>query len=356
MNKKEPDKNPPRTKLLENCPICRSQNTTHFFTSPDRLHGTPGEFSYHICDSCKTVFQNPMVVNDDLHLCYPSEYTPYNYDPEMPELNFEANGNHGFLANSRSLLRQSIIKEVWSEPLAGFAGLTGKLLAKSRTIRERAFYGIMHDECLPHARGQHFALDVGCGAGWMLKRLKQVGWQVEGVEWDKRAAAIAAERAGAKVWAGDFKEMELPGEKYGLIHLSHVFEHFDDPLSLLKRFYDLLSSKGKLVLIYPNPQSSDSEWYKNYWYAWDPPRHLIFPTPQSFKDYAFEIGFTGFKVNTIAAKHCWTNSKAYQLGLHPDENQPELSLKENLGLWYQRIMTTLGAQKGSELIVVLEKP
>lgn len=347
--------NAPRTEQLEDCPICSSKNTKHFFTSPDRLHGTPGEFSYHICGSCRTVFQNPRVIQEDLHLCYPPEYNPYNYNPETPEVNFEDNGNHGFIANSRHLIRKAVVKEVWGEPLAGFAGLTGKVLAKSHSVRERAFYGIVHDECLPREREKGFALDVGCGAGWMLKGLKQVGWQVEGIEWDKKAAEIASQRTGAKVYAGDFKKIELPKGKYGLIHLSHVFEHFDDPLSLLPRFYELLSRKGKLVLIYPNPHSFDSEWYKEFWYHWDPPRHLIFPAPQSFKEYARKVGFKNFKVNTVVAKHCWTNSKAYQMGLHPDKTQPELSLKENIGLLYQRFITRLGQNKGSEIIVVLEK-
>lgn len=346
----------PRTELLESCPICGNKNTKHYFISPDRLHNIPGEFAYHICDSCKTVFQNPMVIQEDLHLCYPSEYNPYSYDPEVPEINFETTGNNGFIGNSRNLIRQAIVKEVWGEPLTGFAGLTGKVLAKSRSARERAFYGIVPDECLPRERGKNFALDVGCGAGWMLKRLKQVGWQVEGIEWDKKAAEIAAERTGAKVYAGDFREIELPKEKYGLIFLSHVFEHFNDPLGSLQRFYELLAGKGKLVLIYPNPHSFDSEWFEEYWFNWDPPRHLIFPTPQSFTDHAHKIGFKDFKVNSIAAKHCWTNSKAYKLGSHPDKVQPKLSLAENIGLGYQLLMTKVGMIKGSEIIVVLEKP
>ncbi|HVE57175.1 MAG TPA: class I SAM-dependent methyltransferase, partial [Pyrinomonadaceae bacterium] len=271
------EKNSPRTEVLEKCPVCESKNTKLYFTSPDRLHGVAGEFGYHLCGKCKTVFQNPMVIQEDLHLCYPSEYTPYNYDPEMPEVSFEANGNHGFLVNSRNMLRQAIVKEVWHEPLPGVAGLAGKVLSKSRAARERAFYGIVLDECIPRERGKYFALDVGCGAGWMLKRLKQVGWQVEGIEWDKTAAEVAAERTGAKVWAGDFREIDLPENKYHLIFLSHVFEHFNDPLGALKRFYELLASQGKLVMIYPNPESLDSKWFDRDWFAWEVPRHLILP-------------------------------------------------------------------------------
>ena len=346
----------PRTRTLENCPICGERDTKHFFTSPDRLHGTPGDYKYDICIRCRTVFQNPMVVKEDLALCYPPRYAPYNYNPEMPELNFEAGGKRGFFAGSREAIRRAIAKAVWSEPSPGVAGLTGRVLARSRLFRERAFYGIVHDECLPNERGKYHALDVGCGAGWMLKRLKQVGWRVEGIEWDEKAAKIAADRTGARVWAGDFKEAELPKAKYHLIHLSHVFEHFDEPLSLLERFYELLAGNGRLVLIYPNPHSFDSRWFREYWYHWDPPRHLIFPTPESFTDHARRLGFVNIKVNSIVAKHCWLNSKAYKMGLHPDENLPDLNFSERLGYWYQRFITRLGATAGSELIVVLEKP
>jgi hypothetical protein len=72
-------------------------------------------------------------------------------------------------------------------------------------------------------------------------------------------------------------------------------------------------------------------------------------------DYAHQIGFKNFRFSSYAARHCWTNSKAYQLGLHPDKSQPELSWTEKIGFWYQRFMTRLGANKGSEVIVVLEK-
>ena len=346
----------PRTERLEKCPICGSGKVEYFFTSPDRLHGTPGDFTYDICASCRTVFQNPSVVKEDLHLCYPPAYTPYNYDPEMPAMNFEANAGGGFLNGSRDAFRRAIAKDVWSEPLPGFAGLTGRVLARSRFLRERAFYGIVPDECLPNERGKHYALDVGCGAGWMLKRLKEVGWRVEGIEWDAQAAAIAAERAGAKVWAGDFVEADLPKAKYRLIHLNHVFEHFTDPLGLLERSYELLAAGGKLVLIYPNPHSFDSRWFKQYWFHWDAPRHLIFPTPESFTEYARRLGFVNIKVNSIVAKHCWLNSKAYKMGSHPDKKLPRLSFTEQLGFLFQRFITRLGARQGSELIVVLEKP
>src|SRR6185369_2857671 len=111
---------------------------------------------------------------------------------------------------------------------------------------------LVTDECLPRCAKGGYALDVGCGAGWMLKRLSKVGWQVEGIEWDKKAAEIAQGRSKQKVYAGDFRDMNLPEAKYGLIFLSHVFEHFNEPRAVLGRLRNLLSARGKLVMIFPN--------------------------------------------------------------------------------------------------------
>jgi hypothetical protein len=158
------EKKSPRTALLEKCPICESKNTKQFFTSPDRLHGTPGEFSYHLCDSCETVFQNPMVIQEDLHLCYPSEYSPYNLKREIPEIDFDALPNGNF----RNNLRKAIVDEVKGKPTDGVAGTLGKMLAKNAFFRERAFYGLVMDELLPKGKGEQFALDLGCGAGWLM--------------------------------------------------------------------------------------------------------------------------------------------------------------------------------------------
>src|SRR5262245_59248097 len=70
----------PRTEVVEHCPICGSEETSFFFSAPDRLHGISGQFDYHVCE-CRTVFQNPMVIPEDLSLCYPDDY--YTHTPEQ---------------------------------------------------------------------------------------------------------------------------------------------------------------------------------------------------------------------------------------------------------------------------------
>lgn len=347
------EKKSPRTAFLEKCPICESKDIKHFFTSPDRLHGVSGEFSYHVCNSCETVFQNPMIIQEDLHLCYPPEYTPYNLKREIPEIDFDALPN-GAIRNN---LRKAVVDEVKGKTAKGFAGKIGKILAKSIFFRERAFYGLVSDECLPKGAGEHFALDLGCGSGWLMEKLKKVGWQTEGLEWNETAAQMAREVTNCNVWTGDFREVEIPKGKYHLIVLNHVFEHINDPKGALRRVRELLADGGKAVLFYPNPHSFGAEWHNTDWFPWEVPRHLIFPTPKAVKFIAKETGFSAAKVFTRAyySDEHWIRSKAYKNRLNPEKERLNLDLTEKLGLLTEHFLTKLGFEKGWEIVAVLRK-
>src|SRR5215203_1783929 len=283
--------NVPRTATLEGCPICANKNTKQFFNSLDRLHGTPGEYSYHLCERCATVFQNPMVIQEDLHLCYPSEYAPYNLKLDIPDIDFDALPN----GNLKNRLRKAVVDNVKGKAVEGFTGSLGRFLAKSAFFRERAFYGLVMDELLPKGQGEHFALDLGCGAGWLMEKLKKVGWVAEGLEWSEAAAQRAREITNCHVFAGDFREVDIPKGKYHLIVLNHVFEHFSDPKEALVRLRELLADGGKIIMFYPNPHSFGAGLYNTDWFAWEVPRHLIFPTPKAVKMLAKEAGFAKAK-------------------------------------------------------------
>lgn len=190
----------------------------------------------------------------------------------------------------------------------------------------------------------------------MLNRLRKVGWQVEGIEWNETAAEIARQRTGQKVWAGDFREIELPRERYKLIYLSHVFEHFNDPVGALNRFYELLSVNGKLIMVFPNANSTDARWFGADWFAWEVPRHLILSSPKSILKLAEACRFVNTRVRTRVASHLWVSSEAYRRKLNPEQEFPELSLSEKMVLLYQQSAVSMGSLAGSELIVILEKP
>src|SRR3954468_18155205 len=63
-----------RFRTRTSCPVCESPETDGHFDLNDYLHGIKGRFGYDRCGRCRTVYQNPCVVPEDLGQCYPAAY------------------------------------------------------------------------------------------------------------------------------------------------------------------------------------------------------------------------------------------------------------------------------------------
>ncbi|MHA7844390.1 MAG: class I SAM-dependent methyltransferase [Winogradskyella sp.] len=116
-------------------------------------------------------------------------------------------------------------------------------------------------------------LDIGCGTGDFLETAKKTQWNVVGVEPDEKARKIANSKTNDSVF--DIQHLEtLKENSFDVITLWHVLEHLpnlDMQVKLLKR---LLKPNGTLVIAVPNFKSYDAQHYKNFWAAYDVPRHL----------------------------------------------------------------------------------
>ena len=116
-------------------------------------------------------------------------------------------------------------------------------------------------------------LEIGCGAGDFLNIMEQKGWHCTGIEPSENAKDIARKKVKAELF--DPKEIgQLPSEGYDLITMWHVLEHVDDLKEEILQLQRLLKKGGRLVLALPNFKSADAQYYKEYWAAYDVPRHL----------------------------------------------------------------------------------
>ncbi|MBA3880237.1 MAG: SAM-dependent methyltransferase [Sphingobium sp.] len=97
-------------------------------------------------------------------------------------------------------------------------------------------------------------LEIGCGTGHNLPMLARFG-QVEAIEIDPAARAIASERLGRPV--GDAPLPELPGierSAYDLIAVLDVVEHIEDDVAALAAMRDCLKPGGKILIAVPAHQ------------------------------------------------------------------------------------------------------
>ncbi|MDV7137608.1 class I SAM-dependent methyltransferase [Maribacter sp. TH_r10] len=118
--------------------------------------------------------------------------------------------------------------------------------------------------------GEKTLLDVGAGTGDFLLETKNRSWVVEGVEPNRGAK----DRANAKGIILHETLQSIKNKKYSIITLWHVLEHLPNLELQIKDLVSLLNDNGTLVVAVPNFKSYDAGHYKEFWAAYDVPRHL----------------------------------------------------------------------------------
>lgn len=117
-------------------------------------------------------------------------------------------------------------------------------------------------------------LDYGCGTGMFLNVCKNDGWETYGMEPDDNARKMSIEK-GLDVFSDKDKVSDrIADKKFNAITLWHVLEHVTDMEATLSFFKSKLNNDGVLIIAVPNHISYDAQYYKEFWAAYDVPRHL----------------------------------------------------------------------------------
>jgi 2-polyprenyl-3-methyl-5-hydroxy-6-metoxy-1,4-benzoquinol methylase len=177
-------------------------------------------------------------------------------------------------------------------------GLLNKLYQKVRrhTLNQKAKL------IISHTKETGKILDIGAGIGAFLSGMQQRGWEVTGIEPDPTARKNAQELFGLSLQQPEAL-YKLPAGRFDAITLWHVLEHVHQLHPYVARIKELLAQNGKLFIAVPNYTSADAAAYRNYWAAYDVPRHLYHFTPESI---AVLMQAHGLKVT--AKKPMWFDS------------------------------------------------
>lgn len=260
------------------CPICGASGEWIHRGLGDRLLPTAGEWGHRVCSDrqCGLVWIDPLPCEEDLRDAYGRGYYTHpveeRLDARVAELPPRAGG-------------------VWA--------LSEQLWRATGAARERARLEALLLDDLPPGR----VLEIGCGSGERLVRLREAGWDVAGQELDPEAAAVAR-RSGLTVHLGPVAALGLPASQYDAIVSSHVLEHVLDPEALLVECRRLLRPGGVLTAITPNPRSAGHARFGADWFYLDPPRHLQLFPPPALAGLARRAGF---------AAEVWTTSARAQI-------------------------------------------
>lgn len=125
--------------------------------------------------------------------------------------------------------------------------------------RENYFNYFWHYICQTTKKKEGNFLDVGCGAGLLLKIAKLHNWKAEGLELSLPLCQFAQKNSGCRVLEGAIEQIVLPDQTYDLILFSDVFRCLVDPLLALKKCYKSLKNNGIVVIRELNIDHSSSK-------------------------------------------------------------------------------------------------
>ena len=202
---------------------------------------------------------------------------------------------------------------------------------------------LLHQDSL--SRPEKNILDVGAGTGDFLKVCKSNSWNVFGTEPDAGARNIAAKKG--IVLQKDLSK--LIGHKFEIITLWHVLEHVENLSEYISILKNMLADHGKLIIAVPNFKSDDANYYKEFWAAFDVPRHLWHFSQES-------IAKLFSAVNMMVEKTLPMKFDAYYVSLLSEKYK---SGKMNpIKSFYRGFVSNLKAKRTTEyssLIYILKK-
>jgi 2-polyprenyl-3-methyl-5-hydroxy-6-metoxy-1,4-benzoquinol methylase len=225
---------------LDKCPVCAGNGISPYLTCED-FTVSHNLFNIVSCDNCGFKFTNPRPRELDAGKYYKSDdYVSHS------------NTNKGLINKLYKWVRNYTLSK--KEQLIRSYNIPGRLL------------------------------DYGAGTGMFLAHAKSKGWEVLGIEVDENARKISKDLNGITLYS-DYNSLSLENSdiKFNSISLWHVLEHIYKIDDTLKWLYNCLDDGGTLFIAVPNFVSYDADLFKEYWAAYDVPRHIYHFSPDTIK-------------------------------------------------------------------------
>ncbi|HTE62607.1 MAG TPA: methyltransferase domain-containing protein, partial [Solirubrobacteraceae bacterium] len=263
------------------CPLCSARGALRHDRLHDRLFGVPGAWSLARCPAagCGALWLDPAPVAEDIGKAYRNYYTHAHEPPPRSRPFLGA-----LAAMRRAHLRARLGYPARADRLAAAAAALLRVVPGGRDAMDDTACHLPAPA--PGAR----LLEVGFGTGDQLVRMRELGWQVSGVDIDPVVVAAARER-GLDVHHGELAARGFPDGCFDAVYLSHVVEHVLDPVALLRECCRVLAPGGRLVAITPNVESRGHGVFGADWFGLDPPRHLVLFSPAALRAAATAAGF-----------------------------------------------------------------
>lgn len=280
-----------RVQVVLACSLCGDEGKILYQNLRDRLFGAPGTWNLVRCPGCGLVWLNPRPLSEDIGKLY-IRYHTHQAAVAVPGvaklLRFAE------LAVSAAHLGYTTILQSPSQRVLGRA------LGWVRPIKELVELDIMTLKAPPEK-----LLDVGSGSGHFLTRMRELGWDVVGVEPDGQAARTVRESFGLDIHEGVLEEAGFPDDSFDAVTMNHVIEHVPDPVATLHEVRRVLRPGGRAVVVTPNAESMGHRSFGEAWRGLEVPRHFHLFSPGNLKTAAERADLRVVNIRTTARSASW---------------------------------------------------
>jgi len=136
-------------------------------------------------------------------------------------------------------------------------------------------------------------LDIGCGYGFFLKKMKHNGWDVEGIEVSPFGRKFAQRKLGLCIHSKPLEAITFQENQFDAVTLFYVIEHVQKPLTLLRMVRRVLQPGGVVLVRWPHstPVVRVLGPFARYCDVYHTPYHLYDFTPAAMQRMMIEAGF-----------------------------------------------------------------
>jgi SAM-dependent methyltransferase len=281
------------------CKICNNSDGNVPFIAYEMMYGMKDEFKYFECRFCGCL--QILEIPNDLTKYYPTDYYSFEDQPDV---------QYKLIDWVKFYLRRTRTNYI----LTG-KGIVGKAISYLRDDNTFDW-----DWFRKSGIGLNAAiLDVGCGAGKLLKTMCNHGFSnLSGIDpYNTHDITFKS----IKIFKKELAELE---GSFDLIMLHHSFEHMSKPLFALQQINRLLKPMRYAIIRVPLSGSYAWRKYGSNWVQLDAPRHLFLHTPKSMNILAKQSGFEIADVVFDSTSFQFTGSEKYMIDI------PMKNLKSNM--------------------------
>lgn len=150
-------------------------------------------------------------------------------------------------------------------------------------------------------------LEAGAGASTFALNAVDFGFQVNVVDAAPWAVDFLTSQKGISGQVTDLNNCQLPAQRFGAIHCSHVLEHLSNPRGFLTQCYETLVDGGLMYLSFPAYEGRTLEWrdglYRlglaNHPYNYQAPDHLSYFDADCIRKTLVDAGFEVVRLRRI---------------------------------------------------------